>query len=63
MTEEKIDKEEHEKVKEYLHEEILKRDKEIERLKDENRMLLATSVKRNKELKDLQDQVGNFIKK
>ena len=63
MEEEKVSKKEHEKVKEYLNEEILKRDKEIERLKDENRMLLATSVKRNKELADLQDQVGNFVKK
>lgn len=52
-----ITKEEHERVKQILHEEILKRDKEIAKLQDENKILIKTSVKRNLELKELQEKL------
>ena len=53
---------EHEKVKKYLHEEILKRDKIIDGLKEENKILIRTSLKRAEELKDLQDKVERKLK-
>lgn len=54
----KINLSEHERVKKILHEEILRKDKEIEKLKEENKILLKTSIKRSQDLEEFKEKVG-----
>lgn len=58
---ETISKEEHEKVVETLHEEILKRDKIIDKLKEDNKLLIKTSLKRADAFANIQEKVHRKI--
>ena len=52
---------EHEKQIKILHEEILRRDKIIDGLKEDNKLLIKTSLKRANALKDIQDKIDKKI--
>lgn len=57
MSEEKtISIEEHEKVIKLLHEEILRRDEIIDKLRADNKILIKTSLKRVNDMKDLEEK-------
>ena len=57
---------EHERIVKILHEEILRKDKQIEALKLENQMIMKTALKRSEILNDLQkksiEQIQNHNK-
>ena len=63
MSKETISKKEHERIIEILHKEILRKDKIIERLKDEAKILLKTSVKRATEYTELTSKTKEFLEK
>ncbi len=46
-----------------LHKEIKKRDKVIDELKEKNIVLLRTSLKKGKQIKELQDLIDKLKKK
>ena len=54
-----ISLEEHEKIKNALHEEILRKDSIIEKLKVENELLLKTALKRADALSEIQSKSLN----
>ena len=53
---------EHERIKKTLHEEILRKDKLIEKLKKENEMLLKTALKRADALEEAQKNMRKIKK-
>ena len=62
MSKKTVSLEDHERVKQILHEQILKKDAEIIKLKEENKILIKTSLKRSEELQELKEQLDNFKK-
>lgn len=60
---ETIPKKEHDRIVEILHKEILRKDKIIEKLKDENKILLKTSVKRATDYTELTNKTKKILEK
>ncbi|MBN2367555.1 hypothetical protein JXC34_00940 [Candidatus Woesearchaeota archaeon] len=47
------------KVIKTLYEELKRKDEQIEKLKEENKLLMKTAMKRAEKLKELEEKVGN----
>lgn len=51
----------HESVKKTLYDEILRKDKIIDKLKKENELLLKTALKRSNELEEIREKTTKFV--
>lgn len=62
MADEKsVSVEEYETMKKALSDEILRRDKMIDKLKEENNLLIKTSLKRSEALEDMQKRMQKIL--
>ena len=52
-----------EEIRKAFHEQIRKRDEEIERLKNENRILIATALKQSEKNEEIRERLEKAVKK
>ena len=57
---ETISKSEHERIISALHEEILRKDKLINKLKEENNILIKTALKRAEKIADMNEKLNDI---